>query len=340
MRRDVTALARQLEAAEGAHTAAMSARSQRADALRSWAQQDRFARVADDKHGMAVRQLRDLLRSDSVIDRVAPRANVLALDLATREKAITQQITQVETHKRNVVVRLADLVSEALADLSRASTLSELPAQIGPWAGQQFLTVAPRTRPTPEQVLLRVGELVGRMVTAGKVDLDPVELLWRSTDAAVIDGFRASILKPAPDQPPGRTPVEDMHKWSGGENLTASLVLFCVLAKLRAENRSGAKAGASGGVVPLDNPLGKANYLPFLELQRKVAAANGVQLLFWTGIGDLAAVGAFPRIAAMRKKPAAGRPGIAYVVADTDASGTGDDAVQLVEQISSVRAEQ
>jgi hypothetical protein len=96
----------------------------------------------------------------------------LAADLATREKAIAQQIAQVETHKRNVVVRLADLVGEALADLSRASTLSELPAQIGPRAGQPFLTVGPRTRPTPEQVQVRAGELVDRMVAAGKVDLD------------------------------------------------------------------------------------------------------------------------------------------------------------------------
>ncbi len=339
VRRDTTALARRLEAAEGAHAAAMSARSQRADALRTWAQHDRFAKVADDEHGMAVRQLRDLFRGDNLIDRVALHASELAADLATREKAIAQQIAQVETHKRNVVVRLADLVDNALADLARASTLSELPAEIGPWAGQQFLAVAPRTRPTPEQVQLRVGELVDRMVTAGKVDLDPVELLWRATEAAVTDGFRASILKPAPDQPPGRTPVEDMRKWSGGENLTASLVLFCVLAKLRAENRTGTKAGAVGGVVPLDNPLGKANYLPFLELQRKVAATNGVQLLFWTGIGDLGAVGAYPRIAAMRKKPAARRPGVAYVVADTDASVTTGDSTQLVEHLGAVRAE-
>jgi hypothetical protein len=339
VRRDVATRASRLDSAEGAHATAMSARSQRAEALRTWALQDRFAKVADDEHGMAVRQLRDLFRGDSLIDRVASHAGELAEDLGTREKAITQQIAQVETHKRNVVVRLGELVGEALADLSRASTLSELPAEIGPWAGQQFLTAAPRTRPTPEQVNLRVGELIDRMVAAGKIDLDPIELLWRATEAAVTDGFRASILKPAPEQPSGRTPVEDMRKWSGGENLTASLVLFCVLAKLRAENRTGSKAGAVGGVVPLDNPLGKANYLPFLELQRNVAAANGVQLLFWTGIGDLAAVGAFPRIAAMRKKPAANRPGVAYVVPDTDASATAAEGTEFVEHLGAVRVE-
>lgn len=148
----------------------------------------------------------------------------------------------------------------------------------------------------------------------------------------MVEGFRASVLKPAPDQPTGRTPVEEMRKWSGGENLTASLVLFCVMARLRAEQRSGAKAGSAGGVLPLDNPVGKANYLPFLELQRKVARANGVQLVFWTGIGDLGAVTAFPRIAAMHKRPSTTRTGRAYVQVDEDNS-------QVVDAVTAVRRE-
>src|SRR6185369_11750944 len=109
---------------------AMSTRSQRAEQLRTWAMHDRFAKVADDEHGMAVRQLRDLLRSDMLIERVAPRAGELAVDLATRATAIAQQLDQVETHKRNVVVRLGDLVGDALTDLTRASTLSQLPERI------------------------------------------------------------------------------------------------------------------------------------------------------------------------------------------------------------------
>jgi hypothetical protein len=123
-----------------------------------------------------------------------------------------------------------------------------------------------------------------------------------------------------------------MRKWSGGENLTASLVLFCVLARLRAEQRTGAKNGSAGGVVPLDNPVGKANYLPFLDLQRRVARASGVQLVFWTGIGDLGAVTTFPRIAAMHKRPSTTRAGRAYVQVDPDNS-------QVVDVVSAVRRE-
>ncbi len=320
VRAQVHDLAADVDEVDGVYNSAMSTRFKAAEALRTWAGADRFSIVAEDEHGRAVRLLRELFRGDQLFERVAPRAGELAADLENRHRLIGQLLAEVEIHKRNVVTRLAALVDDTLGDLARASSLSELGDDIGPWAGQRFLIVEPRQRPTAEQTEVRVADLIDRMVSAGRVELDTIELLWRATEAAVTDGFRASVLKPAPDQPTGRTPVEDMRKWSGGENLTASLMLFCVMAKLRAEKRTGTRAGAAGGVVPLDNPLGKANYLPFLELQRKVAAANGVQLVFWTGIGDLGAVTAFPRIAAMHKRPSTSRPGVAYVTVDDDAS--------------------
>lgn len=325
-----------LDDVEASYGEAMSIRTHCIETLRRWASQDRFALAAEDEQGQAVRRLRELFRGDQLLDRVAGRAAELTADLGMRDRAIGQQLEQVEAHKKNVVQRLADLVDDSLGVLGRASTLSELPAGIGPWEHRRFLVVEARQRPSREQVVLRVGELVDRMVSAGKIEIEPVELLWRATEASVVEGFRATVLKPAPDQPTDRIPVEDMRKWSGGENLTASLVLFCVMARLRAEQRTGSKAGNAGGVVPLDNPLGKANYLPFLELQRRVADASGVQLVFWTGIGDLGAVTAFPRIAAMHKRPSTSRPGRAYVRADPENSFTGE---QVVAMVGSVRDE-
>jgi hypothetical protein len=328
----VARIVSELDSASSAHGSAQSARSQRADVLGRWARQDRFAAVAEDEHGQAVYRLREMFSGELVIDRVAGHADDLAEDLQLREKAIAQQLVQVQTHKNNVVVRLTDLVDDAIGLLGRASTLSELPEGIGPWEHRPFLMVEAKVRPSREQIVLRVGELVDRMVVGGKIELDAVELLWRATEASVVEGFRATVLKPAPDQPTGRTPVEEMRKWSGGENLTASLVLFCVMARLRAEQRTGARVGSAGGVVPLDNPLGKANYLPFLDLQRRVARASGVQLVFWTGIGDLGAVTTFPRIAAMHKRPSTTRAGRAYVQVDPDNS-------QVVDVVAAVRRE-
>src|SRR5258708_35380618 len=113
-----------------------------------------------------------------------------------------------------------------------------------------------------------------------------------------------------------------MTNWSGAENLTTCIVLFCGMARLRAENR-GKDLGPRtphGGLLLLDNPLGRANYVPFLHLQRSVAAANGVQLVFSTPVGDLGVVTVFPRIAPMRKRPSSSKKGAFYVVHDTDRS--------------------
>lgn len=340
VRRMVDDLARQVEFAERAWGSASSIRSVRADELKDWAGADRFTRVAEDENGRWVRIMRERLRSSNLIDTVGQRAKEWVTDLAIRQDAIAAQLRQVDQTKENVVGRLAALVDDSLSVIVRASSLSELPEGIGPWAGAKFLDVSPRNRPTREQALVRVGELVDRMVESKRVEMEPAELLWRAVEASVIDGFRASVLKPAPEQPTARTPVENMSKWSGGENLTVSLILFCILARLRTEQRTGRRSEAPGGLVPLDNPLGKANYLEFLKLQRTVARATGVQLVFWTGIGDLGAVTAFPRIIAMHKRPSKSRAGVVFTVADEAHSANDPDPMfEEVSASGSVRAD-
>lgn len=106
------------------------------------------------------------------------------------------------------------------------------------------------------------------------------------------------MLKPSTTLGVERVSVERMRKWSGGEKVTISLLLFCMVAKLRATGRGRDQPGL--GALPLDNPLGKASYVVFLNLQRKVAAANGIQLIFLTGVGDMKAVGRFPNVIRMR----------------------------------------
>jgi hypothetical protein len=304
-----------------------------ADALGLWASNDKFIQVVEDEHGHAVRRLREMLRDKTSIKRVAENADTLVDDLRLRSQQIAEQLRQVDETKANIGSKMTEMVAEALTILRRAAALSELPDGVGAWDHHRFLDVAPRNNPTREQIALRVGDLIDAMVNARTVVDEPAELLWRATEAAVPEGFKATVLKPSPEQSTARTPVADMRKWSGGENLTASLVLFCVLARLRAEQRTYDKATSGGGVLPLDNPVGKANYLPFLELQRKVARANGVQLVYWTGIGDLGAVTAFPRIAAMHKRPSTTRAGRAFVTVDSDKSR------QVLDIASAVRHE-
>jgi hypothetical protein len=318
---------------------AQSERSRLFDQLRTWSADDRFARSSERSQMMA--RLRTLFREQPVTV-VAVRAAGLTAELDQRRARIDEHLAHIEQSQRNVVTRLVDLVGSALADITRFSTLSVLPDRIGPWGGHTFVDVRPRgDRPGVDQIRVRVGELVDRLVEPGtSLDMDPVDLVWRATEAAVASsGFRARILKPDPAQPTSKVDVTDMNKWSGGENLTACLVLFCVMVKLRAENRGGRRgASVAGGLVPLDNPLGKANYVPFLHLQRTVAATAGVQLLFLTGIGDLPAVRVFDSVVACSKRNAKDGAG-AYVTLDGANSAQADpvhaqevDGARLIRQ--------
>lgn len=333
VRRLIGAVLSDFESAGSMHQDALDALDACADAITRWANDDKFVHLAQDEHGNAIRRIREMLRDKASIRRVAENSETLIDDLRLRSLQISAQLKQVDETKANIASKITDLVLDALTVLRRASALSELPEGIGAWDRKHFLDVAPRGNPTREQVNLRVGDLVETMVNGRTIESDPAELLWRATHAAVPEGFKATVLKPSPEQATARVAVADMRKWSGGENLTASLVLFCVMARLRAERRTEDRTSSAGGVLPLDNPVGKANYLPFLELQRKVARANGVQLVYWTGIGDLGAVTAFPRIAAMHKRPSTTRAGRAYVTTDQDTSR------QVLDIASAVRRE-
>ena len=189
-----------------------------ADALGLWASSDKFIQVVEDEHGHAVRRLREMLRDKASIKRVAENADTLVDDLGLRSKQIAEQLRQVDETKANIGSKMTEMVAEALTILRRAAALSELPEGVGEWDHHRFLDVAPRNNPTREQIALRIGDLIDTIVNARTTDQirDPAELLWRATEAAVPEGFKATVLKPSPEQSTSRTPVADMRKWSGG----------------------------------------------------------------------------------------------------------------------------
>ncbi|WP_142271609.1 hypothetical protein [Mycobacterium sp. AT1] len=216
----VTAVHKDFEYAGDLHAAAVEEFESSADELGQWASADRFVHLAEDEHGQAVRRLREMLRDKSRIRRVAENAETLADDLRLRATQIGEQLKQVEETKANIGNKMTDLVVDALTVLRRASALSEMPEGIGEWDHQRFLDVSPRNHPTREQVALRVGDLIDTMVSGRAVEQDPAELLWRATDASVPEGFKATVLKPSPEQSRTRTPVGDMRKWSGGVRIS------------------------------------------------------------------------------------------------------------------------
>ena len=125
-------------------------------------------------------------------------------------------------------------------------------------------------------------------------------------------GIAVEILKPDAVLRAERVPVGQMGDvFSGGQLLTAAIALYCTMAALRSNDR-GRDKHRHAGTLFLDNPIGRANATYLLELQRAVADALGVQLLYTTGLFDTTALAEFPLVIRLRND-ADLRAGLKYI---------------------------
>jgi hypothetical protein len=140
-----------------------------------------------------------------------------------------------------------------------------------------------------------------------------MSLLLRGVHAAVEPkGVAVEILKPDAVLRAERVSVSQMSDvFSGGQLLTAAIALYCTMAALRANDRGQARL-AHAGTLFLDNPIGRANATYLIELQRAVASALGVQLIYTTGLLDANALAEFPLIIRLRND-ADLRAGLKYI---------------------------
>jgi hypothetical protein len=127
--------------------------------------------------------------------------------------------------------------------------------------------------------------------------------------AAVPKGFRSTMLKPTPDMRVDRERVTALGTWSGGERLTAAVVLFCVVANIRAD-RAGAR-DVDPGVLIIDNPLGQASLESFVRLQLRIADLLGIQIIYTSAIKDPAVLALFENM--IRLANSEGDDGRSYV---------------------------
>ena len=225
-------------------------------------------------------------------------------DLAPRLRTVDDDLSQVERHRGNLVIRLQGLVDQALRTLTRAQRMSKLPPSLGDWSGEEFLRI--RFSPLEGEALTqRLGEVIDE-AAAGKdssgkpVSRDGFSILFRGIASAVPQGFRTDILKPDSVLRNERVPIADVHDvFSGGQQLTAAIVLYCTMAALRANDR-GRIVNPHSGVLFLDNPIGRASAGYLLDIQRGVAEALGVQLIYTTGLFDAEVLAGFPVLVRLR----------------------------------------
>ncbi|MDZ5662357.1 hypothetical protein SFC79_11330 [Nocardioides sp. S-58] len=250
---------------------------------------------------LATQARRSILESGP--DRLAARAEDWSAALQARLSTLTADLENANRHRKNIVDRLGALVEQAVKTLRRAARLSRLPDDLDEWGGRPFLRIA-FSEPDRTAISVRVGEVVDRVAgeyaaravggKARNARRDGLALLLDAIHASVPKGFTVDVLKPDSVLRDERVSIEEMSDvFSGGQELTAAIVLYCTLAALSANER-GQMRSRHSGVLFLDNPIGRANASYLIDLQKSVARSLGVQLVYTTGISDDRVLAAFP----------------------------------------------
>ncbi|MBD0739412.1 hypothetical protein [Streptomyces sp. CBMA29] len=231
------------------------------------------------------------------------RAAAWADDLRPRLRTLEIDLESIGRHREQIVRQLAQQVREALRTLKRAQRLSRLPEGLGNWSGQQFLQIG-FADITDEVMHDRLGQVIDDAASEAQDKQsrrDARQLVLRGVEAAAAPkGFQVTVLKPDAVLAVQRVRVAQTKDiFSGGQILTAAIVLYCTMAALRANDR-GRVGHQHSGVLFLDNPIGRASALYLLRLQQSVAKALGVQLIYTTGLYDKPALDVFPLVIRMR----------------------------------------
>jgi hypothetical protein len=286
-----------------------------AGAERAGALQARTAALANvDKIAAAQKYVRLFEGGAPLLDRLtadpeeirAAAAARLAEQLALRASTIEKDLAEIDQHRATIAQLLVGRVREVVRELRQLQNQSRLPDGLDEWTGRTYLAIRHADLPAdPQQLSARVLTVVDRLTrSGGKGKSDGMALLFDALLAAVgPDGFAVGILKPHKRLRNMRVPVEEIRRFSGGQKVTAALVIFAALVRMREVNRHRElRRSESGAPLLLDNPIGKASAGTLIEVQRRVAQRCGLQLIYTTGVADLGALGQFTCVLRMDGK--------------------------------------
>lgn len=229
------------------------------------------------------------------LDIALQRAPDHLSDVTQRAVVVQGELTEVDAHRQILSSALLKAAEDGRRVVQKLESSSTFPASVPVWGGEPFIKVKFAQPDAAERNAIGarlVDELVAgaELPSGGKLLKLMVRQLWKELEI--------SILKPESQRRLMYEPVERLRAFSRGEQLTAAILLYCTLARLRARTRGAAQAPTS--VLILDNPLGTCSNPALVELQRSMANVHGVQLVYTTGIEDLEALARLPNIVRLR----------------------------------------
>ena len=264
--------------------------------IRKFTSSDAFRRLESE------REVAAHLRDNDALAAAANARRTAGL-IEDRLKTIEHDLSRLDDDLQACVAELERLLGTAVHIVRRMVRDGRIPDDVPRFGGQLVFRMSAdlsRVAGTQREEILR--SYVCDLAEADRVpetgqDI-ATELIDRMTAALGRETLGIRLLKPKGEGDTEHMPIDQVTV-SGGELLTAAMMIYLVLARLRAESMHGG-AGESG-VLIMDNPLGKANKALLLKTQIGLADAMGIQLFYTTGVQDTSALAEFENIVRLRR---------------------------------------
>ena len=242
-----------------------------------------------------VRSLRD--------NELIAEARTLAPRVTAMTGSARADLENLDTHRTLLRDSLVSLCRDQRRLLREITRSSRLPPGLGDLSAQPAIKI--RFDEAPGDLAIarlasRIDEWAGELATNPKRASSPeVRARWLADavrDTVVekprVGAWSIDILKPRIDGrvmycPPDRIP----HEFSGGQVLTLAVLIYCALSGVRSAHRVG--GARPPGTLILDNPFGAASAEALIEMQHRLAAHTGLQLVCATGLNDAGVDAAF-----------------------------------------------
>ena len=288
----VAAVGRARDALSEAHKAVYESY----DGIRKFTNSDTFRELQSEREVAAHLAANDPLAAADNAERTAGLVD-------DRLKTIEHDLSRLDDDLQACVSELERLLRTALHILRRMIRDGRIPDHVPRFGGQPvFRMSADLSRVAAEQRREILRSYVNDLAEADRVPESgqdiAAELVDRMTAALGRSTLGIRLLKPKGEGDTEHMPI-DRVTVSGGELLTAAMMIYLVIARLRAETMHG--GAGEGGVLIMDNPLGKANKALLLKTQIGLADAMGIQLFYTTGVQDTNALAEFENIVRLRR---------------------------------------
>ncbi len=304
----ITELERRLETYREVHGSLDSSRKTSIASIRKWVDNEQFSNLQN----RIIIQFRTL-DAESIENSAAEFRESLSIRL----REITTTLEEMEKHRSFLAKFLLNAADEGLRLLKLADSASVVPREVPEIGGSRFLRITTKEPSSQNDRLELIQELVDTLVDEPTLPTG-TKLIQRAV-RQIARPFTVKVLNPDPASPQNNIEITETARFSGGEQLTCAILLYCTLANVRARTRGMNRQPTS--VLILDNPIGRASRTVFINMQRKFASAMGIQLIYTTAVNDLEALSILPNVVRLRNERMDMTRGHRLLEADVDITG-------------------